>query len=506
MKILIVEDEPKTRDGLAGVITSYTSHQIVGIAGDGLEGIEKYRELKPELIISDIKMPKLDGLTMLERLSTMGEEAAAILLTGYSEFEYARRALKLQVIEYILKPLNIEEFLTCLKTVEERLKKNEAEKASPGQLLWSYLSESEKEREKLRPVLLEVFQVNEKIQSALFLVRSCSLANETVTAMMECVKQVFDSLCMENYYVTSLPREPGFLVIVTDTGRNRHLKMIVRTRVLPLLLDISECACCCETIMGLKGLEEKICWMQQAVRHAFSLPAGTVIDREVVSAVAYDELPYPDSLEQAASREIHNGCKEKVLKTAEQFEAAVIDGNAGPERIREYTIRFVTGLMKAAGGINGCLRGAGNLQSIVSAMAASPSRTELSHLFSKALRLVLSNDTEEFSTDNGIVLNAITYIRNNYDKEVSLGDAALSCKVTPEYLSKLFYREVNVNFCTFLQDFRVSEAKRMLSSGKHKVSEVAEAVGFHDNKYFVKVFKKICGVTPSDYKREMGNR
>lgn len=505
MKILIVEDEPKIRDGLVGVISKYTSHEIVGIAGDGLEGIEKYRELKPELVISDIKMPKMDGLAMLEQLLAMGEEVSAMLLTGYSDFEFARKALKLRVIEYILKPLDIEEFLSSLKMVEDRLKKNKVEKVSPEQLLWSCLSGTKAERKELLPALDEAFQVNKKIQSSLFLIRPGSLANETVTEMMECVRQVFDSLCMENYYVTTLPREPGFLVILTDTERNRHLRLVIETRVLPRLLEISGCACCFDTIMGMERVDEAVQWMQQIIGHAFSFPMGTVIDREMEAKIEYEDLPYPDYLEQTASREIHNGNEEKVIKAAEQFEAEVIEGRASPERIREYTIRFITGMIRAASGINCCFQKDGEAESIMGAMINSTSKMELSHLFYKAVLLITAEDEEEAPTENGIVLNAISYIRNHYAGEVSLSDVALACKVTPEYLSKLFCREVNVNFSTFLQNFRISEAKRMLSSGKYKVSEVAEAVGFHDNKYFVKVFKKICGVTPSEYKREMGN-
>ena len=76
------------------------------------------------------------------------------------------------------------------------------------------------------------------------------------------------------------------------------------------------------------------------------------------------------------------------------------------------------------------------------------------------------------------------------------------CNVRSEYLSRIFKEETGVKFVDFLTNFRVSMAKRMLASGKYKVLEVSEAVGFSDQKYFQKVFKKVCGVTPSEYKKE----
>ncbi|HIU75951.1 MAG TPA: helix-turn-helix transcriptional regulator [Candidatus Pelethocola excrementipullorum] len=101
-----------------------------------------------------------------------------------------------------------------------------------------------------------------------------------------------------------------------------------------------------------------------------------------------------------------------------------------------------------------------------------------------------------------MILNVLAFIRENYGQEITLTDAASCCGVTPEYLSRVFTHEMGVNYSSFLQNFRVSIAKQLLLSGKYKVYEVSEAVGFHDQKYFTKVFKKLCGVTPAEYKRE----
>lgn len=100
------------------------------------------------------------------------------------------------------------------------------------------------------------------------------------------------------------------------------------------------------------------------------------------------------------------------------------------------------------------------------------------------------------------MLNALAYIRENYAGDIGLADTAAVCGISQEHLSKLFYREMGINFSHFLQNFRISAAKRLLDTGNYKVYEVAEMVGFHDQKYFVTVFKKICGVTPSVYRKE----
>lgn len=127
MRIVVVEDEPKSREGLVNVIQRFTEYEIAGIGENGEEGFALVKEKRPDLVISDIKMPVLDGLGMLQKIKDEQIEIQAILLTGYSEFEYARRALQLQVVEYALKPLDIDQFLTVLKKVDGKIQKKKSE-------------------------------------------------------------------------------------------------------------------------------------------------------------------------------------------------------------------------------------------------------------------------------------------------------------------------------------------------------------------------------------------
>ena len=102
MRIVIAEDEPKSREGLIRLIRRFTDYEIVGVAENGVEGYRLTEKEKPDLVLSDIKMPVLDGLGMLQKIKDAGIEVQAVLLTGYSEFEYARKAMgNLPAIEWI---------------------------------------------------------------------------------------------------------------------------------------------------------------------------------------------------------------------------------------------------------------------------------------------------------------------------------------------------------------------------------------------------------------------
>jgi two-component system response regulator YesN len=121
MRIVIVEDEIAIREGLEKMIRGNTHHTIIGTCKNGIEGIELIREKKPDLVITDIRMSGMGGLEMLTLLKEQGEEVLSIIISGYSEFEYARQAMRLGVGEYLLKPVSIDALGNALDKIEKRI-------------------------------------------------------------------------------------------------------------------------------------------------------------------------------------------------------------------------------------------------------------------------------------------------------------------------------------------------------------------------------------------------
>ncbi|MBK5201597.1 MAG: response regulator [Spirochaetaceae bacterium] len=133
-KIVIVEDEYRTRIGLKNLIVKLNSNfEIIGDAEDGKEGINIVKNLNPDIVFTDIKMPKIDGLKMIEDIQQMGLSPKFVLLTGFADFEYARKALRLGVTDYILKPVSIKK----MKILLEKLSKNNKIEEFEGELEYS---------------------------------------------------------------------------------------------------------------------------------------------------------------------------------------------------------------------------------------------------------------------------------------------------------------------------------------------------------------------------------
>lgn len=126
VKILVVEDENIIRKGLIGTIDWLSAGFVVaGEAINGKDGLEKIEKIKPDLVITDIRMPVMDGLEMLRKAEEKGFKFEKILLTSYGEFEYAQEGIKLGVIDYILKPIDEDIFYKALEKAKEKIKRRE---------------------------------------------------------------------------------------------------------------------------------------------------------------------------------------------------------------------------------------------------------------------------------------------------------------------------------------------------------------------------------------------
>ena len=129
MRVVIVEDEIRIREGIVKLLSKTNDEfELVGEADNGKDGLQLLRDLRPDIVITDIKMPQMDGLSMLEQMFEQGINAKVIVLSAYSEFEYARKAMKLGVTEYLLKPITYHDFMQALENVKHQVEKEKKDK------------------------------------------------------------------------------------------------------------------------------------------------------------------------------------------------------------------------------------------------------------------------------------------------------------------------------------------------------------------------------------------
>lgn len=503
MRIILVEDEPKTREGIINIIQKHTGHKIISVAENGEEGIRALEKEQPDLIISDIRMPGMNGLEMLQKMREKGFDTGVIFISGYSEFEYAQQALKLHAMDYVLKPVDVENFLQVLQNVENKLKKKKTEQISPEQMLWDYVNGRQENREFFRERLENKLGINERVQVSLLYVYPESQTKEAVNEMIYDTRECLDSQCIQDYYIVPVSHENAYTVLIVDTEKNTFLKWVLENRVVSSLLENTDFICSYGTAYGIGNLPEVLKELKELLVYGFHLEKGKIIDRELAHSIEFEKKEYPGQLEMTIQKEIWKQDKEKIRQAGEQFVHEIIESRMHPDEIREYTIRFSAGILKA-GMEKNQEDDEKDSQYIMSSMLRSYTARQLTYQFEKILKAAFCDLKKVDITENDMVLKVIAFIRENYARDISLSEAAELCNVSAEYLSRLFQQETGAKFTAFLQNFRISIAKRMLLDSKKKVYEVAEAVGYHDQKYFVSVFKKLCGMTPSEFRKERG--
>jgi len=121
-KIMLVDDEEEVRKSIINKIDwADAGFEVIGDAENGKDALEKIEQNEPDVVLTDIKMPYMDGLTMAETIRQLYPSVKIVIFSGFDEFEYAKKAIKLNVIEYILKPVNVEELTAILKKIKKNL-------------------------------------------------------------------------------------------------------------------------------------------------------------------------------------------------------------------------------------------------------------------------------------------------------------------------------------------------------------------------------------------------
>jgi DNA-binding NarL/FixJ family response regulator len=131
-KILIVDDEMTIRMGLKAMVSKLDNWQWVGEASNGIQAIEMIRQCRPDLILSDIRMPQMDGIAMLEQIRSIGSDSLLIFLTGYPDFTYAQKAIRYGAFDYLLKPMRAAEIMDVLRKAENQIAQKQRGGAEPG--------------------------------------------------------------------------------------------------------------------------------------------------------------------------------------------------------------------------------------------------------------------------------------------------------------------------------------------------------------------------------------
>jgi two-component system response regulator YesN len=488
--VLLVEDEAFVRRSLRQIIRwEDAGFRVVGEAGDGAEALEFIRKEQPDLVISDIIMPVMDGLELLKRTRELELDVCFVMLTCMNEFEYARQALEFGASGYVLKlSMNEESLRKTLSKIDRELagraeRKSQIEWRQYQQFYESVWRDYVSHGEELTPVA----SVPPLTRSPhLFL--CCALHGTAPFSG----RDLLESGLLERNpkAVTHEFRRLGHTTVFYWSPEEIRLN---KTGKIPLpYAGVYSRPCTVEDLSAV--------WRQalgQLDELWYNGQTGLApLDPERFGPTAHDPLPWQ------LERDIIQNFE---LMRMEQVNA-LLDRAWDVMEERRLPMHFVKETAERIDKI--CARISGLNADKADDLAESRSHRELQQRLRQRLDRYMTHRIKQSRdfTDHEEVNKIIEYVRRNYDKDVTLKTMAKYVAMDESYLSGLFKKKTGETLIQYLQRVRIEQAKFYLEQTDWPVHEIGERVGFANANYFFKIFKRWTNLTPADYRNSLKNR
>lgn len=539
MKVFLVEDEYIVREGIKNNIDwEKNGYDFCGEASDGELAFPMISEKRPDIVITDIRMPFMDGIELSRMIKEEYPEIKIIILSGHEEFEYAKAAIQIGVEEYLLKPINGDELLQVVNRVAQKIKEeNESRETlqegegdenfeyAKRQLLSSLIDDNAS----LSDAMEQGKKIHLNLMAQCYNIMMLKLQRKNKEQgfsqrILELYKTMEDTLKEQDGQSIMFDRAPeGKVILFMGSGeeeirRNMDVFAGQFREILPEYEDVTYFGSVGVPVMRLRELGESYEAASHGFSYRFLTEPNQIVDNYTVFDQTRNEKKFSCSI---GSVDIQNLDKQKIesfLKGGEMDEIHFFveeymknTGDAGKNSMifRQYIVmdmffaasHFLTQITDGREQLGEPFESPEQMQKIVSDLEATV--VYIKELFTKVMQ-VRDAQTTEHNSD--VVENAKKYISENYhDEELTLNTVAHEVNVSPNHLSAMFSQKTGQTFVKYLTDVRMHRAKELLKCTSKRSNEICEEVGYRDPHYFSHLFKKNVGCSPIQY-RERGGK
>ncbi len=534
LKIFLVEDEFVVREGIKRNIDwQANGYEFCGEAGDGELAFPMIQKLKPDIVITDIKMPFMDGLELSRLIKKECPWIEIIILTGFEEFEYAKEAISIGVAKYLLKPISGAELLKEIEDIAVKIENKRKE----SEIREKYLKEMEenfqKERKELfqhlvtgSKTMTELLEIAEHLKldlSALWynvVLMKPQFTNdapdEYSNRMIEMEKKLEELVNEEHMLVFDRNLEGKAIVFKADSKEElEEVQKEYISRIEEVLKEDERIRYFGGIGTPVNRLRELPASFERA-SHAFA-QRYLIRENRILDGGAIEQNLYADNEEfdihNIDPKEMQNDRIREFLKLGNKEEAGYFveeffkrQGASALKStmFRQYIVMdvyfcvaaFLEELQISREELSSFDVNAEMLQSKESAVQY------VTEIIKKAVELREKTASNRYGS---IVEQVKKYIEEHYEEEeLSLNLLASYVNFSPNHLSMIFSQQTGQTFIKYLTDFRMNKAKELLKGTGKRSSEISLEVGYKDPHYFSYLFKKTQGMTPTQYRGKKG--
>lgn len=517
MILLIADDEKRTREG----IRSRLDLEKLGIsqvllADDGARGLELALSQHPHIVLTDVRMPRMNGVEMAEKILEARPGTVIIFMSAYSDKEYLKAAIKLKAVSYVEKPLDMAELEEALITAVADCRRQEAganaarlqEKDLMSHIITLLTEDSIPDTAKLAQLIGQLHVSLEADTCFAVMILDCvSSLSHSITpafkALSHSYKEFLDKtglLCLSavraDRYVINLFFSPCRINEQLMASCASYLQEQL-TGILPrFFLALGPSVCGIDRVY----ISYREAW--HLIRGSFFQDYGSILMKE---SLLPSYVP-PADLMLDFTAALTGGNEALAQKTADELYGSIRPSqHLYPDQIRDLYYRYLGKLEEISLGhyLSLWQREGMESESIWEGVRDCATLKELHSLLKSKLALYF-RQLYTSSPENPLVFQIKDYIHQNYSNpSLSVPDVSQHVHLSSSYVCTIFKNETGQTLNQYLTDYRIKMSKQLLSSPLYKISDISLQVGYSDGNYYSRTFKKIVGLSPSEYREKM---
>lgn len=512
MRLLLIEDEPDSLMGMKKAIDSLNVELELYTSNNAEDAREIIYHHHPELIITDIMLPGISGLDLIEEVVNSRYQPRVIVVSGFSDFDYARRSIRFGAVDYLLKPYSTEEFtekvnrtLSMIKEEKEQLQYTEQQKS------FAEIGTRSMRDNYLVEFCLKRTPLEEHLYHRLCLWDIDWLANKSFSLLLFDVKgypngkPITEENQLKTFVIGNIMQD-----VIQDhehsllfkDPKNRWVLLISHEDVDEIASSILQKVKEYQHIELSIGISTKISSFE--VMHAAY--SSTLKEFQISSLTNREDYVKSDHLMStdltAASHLaslVINKDEESIHQVVKVFfqQVILIDGLESRDDITRKTLNYLSQVLASISE-----QTSKELKEIPMSVWEKVDECITLEEYEGVLSGYLISVSHEVSTHatNSVIERAIRMINSSYMEDLSLQIIADQLSLHPVWLSQLFKKETGQTYMDFLTETRINKAKTLLRETSLKVYEIAESVGYHNLQHFGTIFKKRTGQTPKEYR------
>jgi two-component system response regulator YesN len=530
--VYIVDDEIAVREGLRDYVNwEAYGIKIVGLAHDGMQALQEIEQLRPDLLITDVKMPRMSGIELANHLHVEQPDLEIIFLSGYDDTEFLKEAIKVEAVDYLFKPFTQAELDAVLKKAIDKIDKRVADQHMVSELQERLHQNLPQLRDRCMQMLIdqethEPFLLQERFDSlditlpiekpyCVFIVdidnrhyvyRTLPTQERQLIdlTMYEAAKRI---VTQTSGYV--LPAEQGELVVIfrvtVSDGEELNVAATELRQSIAKFIDYPFTVGIGNIVTNLAQIAVSYRAACEAVEHKLYLGKNHDIAFDSVLLSSRTENSLTSLLDTEKLRtSLAAGDEQEIFTTIRQIFKRLETDQCGQRLYRMVSNQLALDIVKRYCQVN---RG-GTIEPllpILDKLSSMETSADIVQCLQDAAIIVCNaTNLARVKEPTSMIERIKRIISERYSEELTIADLAAEIYLSPNYLCLLFKQEVGQTINDYLTEVRMSVAKKLLEDPANKIYHVCSQVGFTDTSYFTKLFKRHVGVTPSHYRTRIG--